>query len=289
MMFDQGDRPTSVVVVDDNAAQRAGRVKWLDAVEGVQAVEMSFEEARDFGSGWKGVDIAVLDGHDSRSEEQRREEAAETGKGALPSNDRFVGASVAAEIRRHSNSNRTRIVIVSVFARNSEVLTRRMQQVGVDFVFESMEVASANDFQLAILQMDAPRLEPEAGWWRRDHLKVPDVVGAIAKIDASEEAGDALVGNQRIGGKKPSNHASRKLRAELGSFLQLKDSGNRTGGGPTSSRSPFKAKLSSYMRDALGLDLLIEGRGGGRTPGPAASEGKVGVESTTDQPAPDQD
>lgn len=245
-----------VVVVDDQASQREGRAHWLAQVPGVEAIGLDFETAMALREGWRSVDTVVLDGHDRRSAARRQ--AAATAAGlprALPPHDRYVGVRVAAAIREYSASDRTRIVLVSAHARDSDLRARRIAQSGVDYVFEHYEVdQDADTFVRAVLEPETFSSRSPArptDWAAHGYLGVPDIAAAIRVVEASP-AGPMLLNDASHRDHPEHEWAVRRLRRRLDELMRPRPSQST---GPRSVRAQRKSWFSEQLRQALGLDL----------------------------------
>jgi CheY-like chemotaxis protein len=242
-----------IVVVDDQASQREGRLRWLEDVGDIDVIGLSFEEAMGFGVRWRGVEIAVLDGHDRRSPERRSLHAAVSGVPPIAPHDNFPGPRVASEIRRFCSPDETRIVLISAYARDSDLRARRIAQSGVDYVFEHFEVdVDAETFRRAVLTPERVSMEVRRVDWRAqgfDHE--PDVAAAIAAVESSP-AGAMLLEDGRHSDNPENEWAVRSLRQRLKVMLP---GGGITGGGPRQARAPRKAWFAEQLSKALGRDL----------------------------------
>lgn len=245
-----------IIVVDDRASQRDGRVSWLSATPGVQAEGMTFEQAVALGDGWRDVDIAVLDAHDQRSAERREQAAAEAGIDPIAPHDNYVGVRVAELIRLHSTPAETRIILISAVARDSDLRARRIAQAGVDYVFEHYEVDhDARTFVRAVLSPDtfSPEFSAPPAW--TEYTTPPNIRGAIASIEASPAGRAILLENKRLEDNESLEWSWRKLRGTLQKQLSSKlrhDTGRYT------PRAPRKDWLLKQLDEALGHDLPVD-------------------------------
>jgi DNA-binding NarL/FixJ family response regulator len=246
-----------IVIVDDQASQREGRVRWLSHVPDVQVEGMTFERAAALGPGWADVQIAVLDGHDRRGPEHRAQAAAEAGIPALAPHDNFVGVRVATLIREHCTPGQTRIILISAYVRESELRSRRVAQAGVDYVFEHYEVdRDADSFVRAVLYPEtcsAHREPPD--WAAHGYTGTPDVAAAIAAMEASP-AGSMLLADEPHKLNKNLEWALRTLRKTL--HRLLRDQLTATDSGPRKPHAPRKSRLAAQLREALGKDLPVD-------------------------------
>jgi CheY-like chemotaxis protein len=246
-----------IVIVDDQASQREGRVEWLSHLPGIQVEGMTFEQAAAFGQGWADVQIAVLDGHDRRGPEHRARAAAEAGIPAIAPHDNFVGVRIATLIREHCTPEQTRIILVSAYVRESELRSRRIAQAGIDYVFEHYEVdRDAESFVRAVLSPEtcAARRNPP-DWLARGYTGPPDVAAAIAAMEASP-AGPMLLADEPHKRNKSLEWALRTLRQTLHRLLR----GQLTAAdsGPRKQHTARKSWLASQLREALGKDLPVD-------------------------------
>jgi CheY-like chemotaxis protein len=244
---------TRIIVVDDQASQRDGRVSWLSTEPGVEAEGMTFEQAVALGAGWQDVDIAVLDAHDRRSQERRDQAAAEAGIEPIAPHDRYVGVRVAELIRLHS---RTRIILISAVARDSDLRARRIAQAGIDYVFEHYEVdQDARTFVQAVCSPETFSLVASypAAW--SDYTSAPNIRGAIASIEESPAGRAILLQNKRLEDNKSLTWSWRKLRDALQKQLSYKlrhDTGRYT------PQAPRKDWLLKQLDEAFGQDLPVD-------------------------------
>jgi CheY-like chemotaxis protein len=237
-----------IVVVDDQASQRDGRVAWLAAIPGTDVTGMTFEQAAALGADWSAVSIAVLDGHDRRPPARRAQAARDAGIPDLAPHDNFLGVRIAELIRRHSTAETTRIILVSAYARDNDLRARRIAQAGVDYVFEHYEVdASAETFTRAVLYPEtfSPPRRPARG---------PDVAGAIAAVESSP-AGPMLLGDEPHSHHRELEWSLRQLRQRLHALLP---GGPTTDTGPRNARGARKSWLAAQLRQALGKDLPVD-------------------------------
>lgn len=246
-----------IIVVDDDASQRDGRVGWLAAVPDVEVKGMTFEQAAALGPGWIEVQVAVLDGHDRRGPYRRAQAAADAGIPALAPHDNFLGVRVANVIREYCTPEQTQIIMVSAYARESDLRSRRIAQAGVDYVFEKYEVdRDADSFIRAVLSPEtfsAQREPPD--WSAHGYTSAPDVATAIAAVESSP-AGPMLLADELHKRNKDQEWALRTLRQRLRRLLPgplaKTDSGSRM------PRAPRKSWLAAQLREALGKDLPVD-------------------------------
>lgn len=243
-----------IIVVDDQASQRAGRVHWLQQVPGVQAVGVDFERALAMRDGWRSVDTVVLDGHDRRSASRRQEAAEAAGLSApLSAYDRYVGVRVATAVREFSGPERTRIVLISAHARDSDLRARRIAQSGIDYVFEHFEVdQDAPTFLRAVLEPEAmASRDIPTDWAARGYDGEPDVARAIRAVEDSP-AGEMLLADESHRDHPEHEWEIRSLRRRLQQLMRPR---LPVSAGPRSQRAPRKSWFSQQLREALGLDL----------------------------------
>lgn len=246
-----------VVVVDDQASQREGRVTWLGRVDGVRAEGIDFEEALARTDAWSDVDVVMLDGHDRRSDGRREEAARAAGIAPVTAVDHFVGVRVAHHVRSlrgPRSSGGPLVVLVSAHARDNELLARRIAQAGIDYVFEHYEVdGDRATFVTAVLEpWTLARLAPTVlDWQALGYEQEPDVEAAVRALEASP-ARDMLLKDGAHKQHPEHEWALRQLRERLSRVLspRLQDSG-----GPHRRRAPTKSWLATRMRGALGMDL----------------------------------
>jgi DNA-binding NarL/FixJ family response regulator len=245
-----------IVVVDDQPAQLEGRIAWLSRLPGVEVKGFTFEQAAAYGPAWTQVQVAVLDGHDRRSPKRRAETAKKLGVPALPEHDNYLGVRVAAAIREHSDRTQTRIILISVYARESAVLARRIAQAGVDYVFEHHEVErDAETFIRAVIHPEtfSPTERP-IDWTALGYTGEPDIAGAITTVENSA-AGAILLDDEPLKRHQEQAWSFRTLRNRLNQLLRghvPPDSGVRT------NRAPRKAWLAEQLRKAFGKDLPVD-------------------------------
>lgn len=243
-----------IVVVDDQASQRDGRVHWLSQVSGVEAIGVDFEGALALREGWRCVDTVVLDGHDRRSATRRRLAAAAAGlTEPFTPYDRYVGVRVALAVREFSGPDLTRIVLVSAHARDSDLRARRIAQSGIDYVFEHYEVdQDAPTFLRAVLEPETFSVrQAPIDWPSRGYLGEPDVARAIRAVETSP-AGPMLLDNESHRDHPEHEWAIRSLRGKLEQLMRPRLT---VTAGPRSQRAPRKSWFSEQLREALGLDL----------------------------------
>lgn len=244
-----------IVVVDDQASQLAGRVAWLShASEVDEVVGLTFEQAAAYGAGWSQVQVAVLDGHDRRSVERRRQAAVRANVSALPAHDNFPGVRVAEAIRAVSSADQTVIILISTYARDCDIRARRIAQAGIDYVFEHYEVDSdAETFTRAVLDpVSFCTTTSEVNWGSRGYCSAPDIAGAIAEVERSE-AGIMLLNGEPGKLHRELAWGFRTLRGRLQQLLRVEvpvsTSADRV------ARAPRKAWILGQLRQALGWDL----------------------------------
>ena len=119
-----------IVIVDDSPSVRDARQLWLREATDAQVDALDFEGALALGTRWGQVDIAVLDGHDRRSPERRAAAARRSGVDSIPAHDHFPGARLAQEVRRHTPAGVTSIILISAYARENELISRRIVEAG---------------------------------------------------------------------------------------------------------------------------------------------------------------
>ena len=238
-----------VVVVDDRADTLEGRVTWLSRVPAVCVRGLSFREALDPGTDWSTVTLAVLDGRDDRLEDWI--DLPQPDGTARPVPDRYLGVRVAERIRAVRNPGQTRIVLISAYARDNEILARRCQQAGVDYLYSVHELHDAQAFYDRVLRPDASaapeRLIAGTRWQQWGLDGAPDLSGAIAAAEASP-AGAQVVFDLPAKQFPGLGHQQRRLRETLGRTLGLH---GRLAGGDRQTH-PGKRAISQWLRRALG-------------------------------------
>jgi hypothetical protein len=247
-----------IIVVDDLASQRAGRVSWLSAQPGVEAEGMTFEQAMALGPGWRDVQIAVLDAHDRRSSNRRSSAAAAAGIQPIAPHDRFVGVRVAELIRQHATHQQTRIILISAFARDNDLRARRIAQAGIDYVFEHYEVdQDVQTFAQAVLYPEtfSPLRPSPVDWVAHGYSSVPDIQTAITAVEESPAA-PILLGNQHLEDNKHLEWSWRTLRQKLRKHLH--PDLWYDGRGPRKPEAPRKDWLLKQFDEALGKDLPVD-------------------------------
>lgn len=246
-----------VVVVDDRPDTLAGRVLWLSRVPGAAVEGLSFVEALDPATDWSDVFLAVLDGRDDRVADEcvivgddGRERA---------SHDRFLGVRVAQRIRATRGPDQTRIVLISAYARANDVLARRCQEAGVDYLYSVHELLDAEAFLATILSPRpanaTQRLLPPGHWQGQGLTGVPDFTAAI---DAAERnPAGAQVIFDLPGKRHPGTaHHLRRLRELVGPTLKIRV---KPPHGPRD-RHVSKREISAWLRRALGYGADSEPR-----------------------------
>lgn len=263
-----------IVVVDDQASQREGRVHWLSQVPGVEAIGLDFEGALALRDGWRSIHTVVLDGYDRRSASRRRQAAAAAALAApFPPYDRYVGVRIAHAVREFSGPEQTRIVLVSAHARDSDLRARRIAQSGVDYVFEHYEVdQDAPTFLRAVLEPETFSVRPsQIDWPAGGYLGEPDVEGAIYVVESSP-AGQMLLDNESHRDHPEHEWAIRSLRGRLEQLMRPRLT---MSAGPRSQRAPRKSWFSEQLREALGLDLPHDPDGPDDPPGRCTRQTRV--------------
>ena len=234
-------------MVDDRPDTLAGRVLWLQSVDGAQVEGLSFSQA--LAADWDGVELAVLDGRDDRVHAII---TITDGERSQISFDRFLGPRVAECIRRGRNRDQTRIVLVSAYARDNEVLARRCFEVGVDYLYDVHELQSAEAFMAAVFEPDCEPLSaralPLSQWQQLGLAAAPKLTQAIAAVEASP-AGEQLLFDEPAADHPGQAHFLRTLRERLGPLLAIPPEG----GGPRT-RHASKRVTSAWLRRAMGLN-----------------------------------
>lgn len=128
--------PTRVAIVDDDLWVRHGRAAALSAHGGFEVVELTPRQAAALGTGWAGVDVALVDGHD----------------GSEPF-DHFPGVGVVEAIRAHRGPA-ARVIVVSGHLANP-FLRLRMAEAGADYFYRHEEVADLSSL-LSVIADPAP-------------------------------------------------------------------------------------------------------------------------------------
>lgn len=236
-----------IVVVDDRADARSGRVGWLAAVPETDVRDLDFAEAMT--ACWDDVDLAVLDGRDDRATQPAQVTA---GSVTVRSYDRFLGPRVAQQIRRHRSPTQTRIVLISAYARENEILARRCHEAGVDFLYDLHELNDAEAFVHAVLNPDpsaaATLLDGATRWEHRGMTRPPRLTEAVQALEASP-AGVQLLFDEPAADHPGMGHHLRVLREQLGRLMALQPAA----GGGMRDRNPSKRLLSHWLRRAMGL------------------------------------
>jgi hypothetical protein len=247
-----------IIVIDDHPSQRDGRVLWLSRIAGVEVTGMTFEEAAALGEGWQAVQIAVLDGHDRRSLAHRAQAAAAAGVAPLPPHDNFVGVRVATEIRKHCTSQQTRITLISAYARDNDLRSRRIAQAGIDYVFEHYEADKDEEtFVRAVLHPETfPSRDRPVDWAAHGYTTEPDVASAITIVEESP-AGYLLLADGPGNSSRGLEWAFRTMRGRLYKALR---GGVSPGAGTRQPRAPRKGWLVEQLRQAFGKDLPVDPR-----------------------------
>jgi CheY-like chemotaxis protein len=242
-----------IVVVDDQPSQLAGRVHWLTTVAGADVSGLTFEQALALGPQWRGVDVVVLDGHDRRSPARRADAAADARIEPIPDHDVFPGVRVAAAVRAECGRRRPTIILVSSYARDSEIRARRIAQAGVDYAFEHYEVeVDAATFVRAVLDPASFSPDARAGvFGAGPAVAALDVAGAVAILEESP-ARDLLLGDAPYKRHRDLEWSVRTLREALAAALPGEAPPLA---GPRRRRAPTRAMLGAQLRQALGLDL----------------------------------
>jgi CheY-like chemotaxis protein len=247
-----------IVVVDDQASQRDGRVTWLAQLPDTHVEGKTFEEALAFGPQWRDVDTVVLDNHDRRSAQRRADAARAAQVEPIPPYEKFAGVRVAQAIREHSPSERTTIIMISAYARDNSLLARRVAQAGVDYLFEHYEVDdSPATFVRAILSpasFSLPVAQQTIDWSVHGYTKEPDVSSAVAAVEASP-AGQMLLADDVHKRNKPLEWAVRKLRKDLERWLPRRGD---NGSGPRRTEGPSKRWFADQFRRIFGQDLPVD-------------------------------
>ncbi|MCG7320346.1 hypothetical protein [Arsenicicoccus bolidensis] len=169
------------MIVDDSLSVRDARQLWLREATDAQVDALDFEGALALGTRWGQVDIAVLDGHDRRSPERRAAAARRSGVDSIPAHDHFPGARLAQEVRRHTTAGVTSIILISAYARENELISRRIVQAGVDYVFDHFEVDQDREtFVRAVTQpWTFSSRRASIDWAALGYERAPDVQAAI--------------------------------------------------------------------------------------------------------------
>jgi CheY-like chemotaxis protein len=235
------------VVVDDRPDTLAGRVLWLSSIPQSRVSGMSFRQALDPDTDWSQVDIAVLDGRDDRDEDEIT--VPTQGGPDHRTHDRFLGVRVAQQIRATRSRTQIRIVLISAYARDNDVLARRCQEAGVDFLYSVHELTDAQDFLTAVLTPDdraSPTVDP--GTWRRVGLTGPPDFNAAIEAAEGCPAGHQIAFDLPAKRFAGTGHQQRVLRQRLGVYLRIiapVTSGPRD-------RGISKRLISLWLRRALG-------------------------------------
>lgn len=239
--------PRRIVVVDDRHDALAGRVSWLAALPNTQVIGLSFAEALQ--ASWEGVDLTVLDGRDDR---MAATVTIPDGERLVTSHDRFMGPRVAQAIRRVRTRQQTRIVLVSAYARDNDVLARRCFEVGVDYLYDVLEL-DAERFVSAVFAPDpaaaTATLARRVRWDHQGLDGVPHFTEALTAIEGSP-AGVQLLFDEPAADHPGMGHYLRRLREDVGRLLRLAPP---PGGGPRE-RHASKRHLSQWLRKGMGLE-----------------------------------
>lgn len=137
------ERPTRVVVVDDDDINRRGMASLLAEDASIDVVaSLTHAEALDTPSTWDGVDVMLIDAADERNRA-----------------DHFPGVAVVEEVRRHRQRDQTVIVVITgqFF---DDAVRRRMREARADFYYHRTEVGEARSLRDAVLHPEAHRRVP---------------------------------------------------------------------------------------------------------------------------------
>lgn len=242
-----------IVIVDDSPSVRDARQLWLREATDAQVDALDFEGALALGTRWGQVDIAVLDGHDRRSPERRAAAARRSGVDSIPAHDHFPGARLAQEVRRHTPAGVTSIILISAYARENELISRRIVQAGVDYVFDHCEVDQDREtFVRAVTQpWTFSSRRASIDWAALGYERAPDVQAAIDIAESSPVA-DMVLNDEAHVAHPSDEWAIRSVRHRLGDALP---GGVSAGAGPRQARAPRKSWLSQQLGLALGRHL----------------------------------
>lgn len=243
-----------VVVVDDDGAIRHGRAEWLRRAPEVASVtECDFEAALAYD--WAGVDVAVVDAHDSRGTDVRNRLLPDSLKW-----ERFLGARVVKAIR--ALSAETLIAVTSTQVRNNPLLSGRMHDEGADYVYGHWEVGEEYTFRNAVLHPEqghaaspaTPEQLIQAGWALDQSLSTPrpKFARTVDRLDMldDEQVRQQLIHDAPIRRGDRVKHVRDDLAAKQTDDLQLRVGRDSRG----KRQSVGKKRLSWINRMILGLD-----------------------------------
>jgi CheY-like chemotaxis protein len=134
--------PTKVAIVDDDPWVRYGRATALVAEGGFDVVQFAPRQAQFLGTGWAGVDVALVDAHDDAK-----------------AFDHFPGVGVVEAIRVDGGPA-TLVVVVSGHLDNT-FLRLRMAEAGADYLYRHEEVGDPPSLLEAVT---TPSPDHRAAW-----------------------------------------------------------------------------------------------------------------------------